>query len=250
MPLISHDTAGHGPAVLLLHAGVADRRMWDAQRTVLAEDHRVIRVDLRGYGDSPLPPHTYDHVDDVAAVLDALGVPSAVVVGASFGGRIAQDLALRHPDRVERLVLLCPASTLLEADDEFSAFEEHEEALLDAGDLDGATALNVATWCGPDADHAARALLAAMQRQAFELQTAAEDLEHDEPGDPAGIGVPTLVIAGGHDLAAFRSSAAALARTIPGAEYRELPWAGHLPALERPDETAALLRGALTAPVG
>ncbi|PSK98368.1 pimeloyl-ACP methyl ester carboxylesterase [Murinocardiopsis flavida] len=245
MPLISHDTAGDGPAVLLLHAGVADRGMWDAQRPLLAKTHRVIRVDLRGYGDSPLPPHPYDHVEDAVAVLDALGVPSAAVVGASFGGRIAQDLALRHPHRVERLVLLNPASTLLEADDELGAFEEREEALLDAGDLDGATALNVATWCGPDADGAARAHLAAMQRRAFDMQTAAEDLEVDEPGDPAGIRAPTLVVAGGHDLRAFHACALALQRAIPGAEYRNLPWAGHLPALERPDELGALLSEAL-----
>lgn len=242
MLVISHDSSGSGSAVLLIHAGVADRRMWDPQLPALSRRHRVVRVDLRGFGDSPLPPHPYDHVSDVVAVLDEVGVERAAVVGASFGGLVAQELARRFPDRVERLLLVCPASALLEPDDELKAFWAREEELLERGDLAAAAALNVDTWCGPEASPAVRELVSAMQRRAFELQTDREDLAvEDEPGDPSTIRAPVLVVSGSHDLAAFRRSADALARTLPHGQLRTLPWAGHLPTLERPEEAAQLM---------
>lgn len=246
MSLISYDTTGSGSTVLLLHAGVADRRMWNAQRQALAARHRVVSVDLRGFGDSVLPDHPYDHVTDVVAVLDELGLGGAQVVAASFGGLIAQDLAIRHPNRVERLVLLCPASVLLEPDADQQEFGAREDALLEDGDLNAATELNVERWCGPEMDEEARSLVRRMQHHAFELQTATEDLDRDpESGDPAEIIAPTLVMSGGNDVATFRAGAKRLAATIPGAEHRELEWAGHLPSLERPSEVNALLLDAL-----
>lgn len=220
--------------------------MWEPQLSGLTQGHRVVRVDLRGFGDSPLPPEPYDHVTDVVTVLEESGVDRAAVVGASFGGLVAQELARRHPERVERLLLLCPASALLQPDDELKAFWSREEALLDSGDLPAATTLNVDTWCGPEASPAARNLVAVMQRRAFELQTEHEDLDIDEePGDPSTIQAPSLVVSGDHDLAAFRSSAAALAQALPHGQLRTLPWAGHLPSLERPDEAGQLMTGFL-----
>ncbi|MGL5809639.1 MAG: alpha/beta fold hydrolase [Nocardioides sp.] len=246
MPLISHDVTGAGPAVLLIHAGVADRRMWEPQLSDLTQVHRVVRVDLCGFGNSPLPPDPYDHVTDVVAVLEETGVDRVSVVGASFGGLIAQELARRHSNRVERLLLLCPASALLQPDDELKAFWSREEALLDSGNLPAATALNVDTWCGPEASPAVRKLVATMQRRSFELQAEREDLEIDEvPGDPSTIQAPSLVVTGDHDLAAFRTSAVALARALPHGQLRTLPWAGHLPSLERHDEIGQLMTGFL-----
>jgi 3-oxoadipate enol-lactonase len=240
--LISHDVQGSGSAVLLLHAGVADRRMWEPQLEDLAQRHRVVRVDLRGFGDTPLPSEPYDHVTDLVAVLDEVGVDRASVVGASFGGLVAQELALRRPERVEQLLLACPASALLEPDDELQAFWSREKELLDQGDLDAATALNVDTWCGPEASPAARDLVSVMQRRAFELQTDRDDLEVEgQLGDPSMIQAPVLVVSGHHDLAAFRRSADALAGVLPRGDLRTLSWAGHLPTLERPDEAGRLV---------
>jgi len=151
---ISHDVTGSGPSALLIHAGVADRRMWDPQLPAIARGHRVVRVDLRGFGDSPLPPDPYDHVTDIITLLEDIGVDRTAVVGASFGGLVAQELARRHPERIERLLLLCPASVLLRPDDELKAFWSREEVLLESGDLAAATTLNVDTWCGPEASSA------------------------------------------------------------------------------------------------
>jgi pimeloyl-ACP methyl ester carboxylesterase len=121
-----------------------------------------------------------------------------------------------------------------------------EERLIEAGDVDGAVELNVRTFLGPEGDDAARNLLTLMQRRAFDVQLAA-DLA--EPGpeprrvevDPTSIAVPTVVVSGAHDLDHFGEVAALLGEQVPGAETVELDWAGHLPAIERPDAVLALL---------
>lgn len=243
---LAYDSDGSGEPVVLLHAGVADRRMWDPIAPALSHAFTVIRPDLRGFGDSPLTPGTYADADDVADLLDRLGVSDAAVVGSSFGGRVAMELATLHPDRVSSLVLLCPALRGLEPSPALRGFAHEEERLLESGDIDGAVALNVQTWLGPEADAQAREELARMQRRAFEVQLAADAVE---PGPqprqvevvPAGIAVPTVVVSGGHDVDHFQAVADRLAAQIPGAESVRLTWAGHLPSLERPDAVLALL---------
>ncbi|MET9726844.1 alpha/beta fold hydrolase [Streptomyces zaomyceticus] len=244
---LSHDLAGAGPStVLLLHSGVCDRRMWDGQFQALADaGHRVVRCDLRGFGDSPMDaPHT--HADDVRGLLDHLGIERAAVVGASFGGRIALELAVRHPGHVSALALLGSGVPGFRPGAELRAWGEREDELLEAGDLDAAVELNVDTWLGPEAGPEARALVREMQRHAFEVQLAApEEFHPAEPevgaDDLAGIEVPALVVTGAHDHPDFRAVADGLTRVLPDARRVDLDWAGHLPALERPDETARLL---------
>lgn len=244
--LLAHDDEGSGPAVVLLHAGVADRRMWDAVTPALAHAFRVIRPDLRGFGQTPMPPGQYADADDVDTLLDALGVTDAAVVGSSFGGRVAMELAVLHPARVSSLVLLCPAYRGLQPTATVEAFGAEEDRLLEAGDVDGATELNVRTFLGPEAGGAARALLTLMQKHAFEVQLAADEADPGpEPRrvdvDPTAIAVPTVVVSGAHDLDHFGAVARLLGEQIPGAETVQLEWAGHLPALERPDAVQALL---------
>lgn len=254
---LTYDEAGDGPAVLLLHAGVCDRRMWDAQSTALAAaGHRVVRPDLRGFGASPVAEEPYTNSGDVLALMDHLGIERAALVGASFGGRVALFTALRAPERLTALAVLnapLPGQGGC-ASPELTAFDRRENELFEAGDLDAAAALNVATWVGPEAGEDVRAAVHAMQLHAFEVQSAAERAvekegarfvlsatEADGPYDLAGIRVPLLVVSGAHDLSDFRAGAAHLAGAVPGARHVELPWAGHLPAMERPDETTALL---------
>lgn len=249
--LLAHDLDGSGPAVLLLHSGIADRRMWDPLVPALSHHFTVVRPDLRGFGESPLPGGAYADVDDVEETLDALGLTRVDVVGSSLGGRVALELATTRPGRVSALVLLCPAHRGMPATDSVRTFSEEEERLLGAGDLEGAVALNVGTWLGPEATRETRDRLAAMQRHAFEVQLAAERAAAaaGEPApaprrvdvDPAAVGVPTLVVSGAHDLDHFRAVADHLATAIPEAESLRLPWAGHLPSLERPDAVLALL---------
>jgi pimeloyl-ACP methyl ester carboxylesterase len=248
--ILSHDTTGSGPAVLLLHAGVADSRMWEPQRAPLAQGHRVITCDMRGYGDTPLTSEQFDNAGDVKELLDSLGEQRLAVVGASSGGNVALQVASAWPELVSHLVLLNSAFAL-PATRSLQRFARREDALLEAGDIAGATELNVATWLGPDADDDARELLRTMQLHAFQVQLGAGEDVHQQAGPPIDLGAitaRTLIVSGGQDLDHFRAVANHLAGRIPGAKHTQLGWAGHLPNLERPDEVTALITGFLAEP--
>jgi 3-oxoadipate enol-lactonase len=240
---LAHDDEGDGEPLVLIHAGVCDRRMWEPQWTALTERFRAVRCDLRGFGETPLPPERFNPADDVIGLLDALGFDRASLVGASFGGRVALELAATWPSRVQRLVLLSAEWEEVESDPELDSFASEEGRLLEQGDIDAAVDLNVRTWVGPDASEADRSLVRMMQRQAFEIQLAAGDDAEFEPRevDPRAIEAPTMVISGGRDLTHFRQVAAELSDRIPEAEHVELDWAAHLPSLERPDPVRELI---------
>jgi len=245
--LLHHRVTGSGPALLLLHSTASDSGQWDAQRDALAAEHTVVSPDLRGYGRSPLPPEPYSDAEDVLELLDHLGIATTAVVGSSGGGHVALELASAAPERVGALVLLCAAAPGVEPTPDLQDFAEREEALLLAGDVEAATALNARTWLGPDADDATRRRFRAMQRHAFEVQLAAGDeaVRRELEVDLARVAARTTVVFGRHDLAFFRAVAQHLVAELPAAELVELPWAGHLPNLERPDETTELIRRAV-----
>jgi 3-oxoadipate enol-lactonase len=244
--LLAHEVQGSGPPVLLIHAGVADRRMWEPLVEALSHTFRVVRPDLRGFGETPLPPGPFSNADELDALLAHLGIAHAEVVGSSLGGRVALELATTHPGRVSSLVLLNTAYRGLEPTPALEAVGDEEERLLEAGDVDAAVELMVRTWLGPYAGDDARELVRVMQRHAYEVQLAAEAAD---PGpvprrtdvDPTAITVPTTLVSGGHDVDHFQAIADHLAEQIPGAERVHLDWAGHLPSLERPDTVLALL---------
>lgn len=249
---MTYDEGGpaDGELVVMLHAGVADRRMWDRQWELLAARFRVVRADLRGFGETPMPGGRFSYVEDVAELVEALGGGPAALVGASFGGRVALTTAAARPDLVRRLVLICPAFRGLPVTPDVAAFGDREDELLEAGDIDGAVDLNVSSWLGPEADAAAAELVRAMQRRAFDVQLAADALpDPPEPVWPefdlAQIKQPTLVVSGAHDFTWFGQIAEHLAAKMPDARHLALPWAGHLPSLERPGEITELLLDAL-----
>jgi 3-oxoadipate enol-lactonase len=245
MPLLHHVVEGSGSAVLLLHAGVADLRIWDAQVLELSHDHLTVRCDLNGFGASAATPAACD-AEDVLALLDHLGVTRFSLVAASYGGHVGLQVATAIPERVESLVLLAPAADLAEPDEPLRALWAEEGRLVEAGDLDAATELNVQSWLGPEADDAARGLVRRMQRQALVQQVAAGDVDDRElPVRPDGITMPTTVIVGALDFGFFRTTARVLAQQLARARLVELPWAGHLPSLERPPETTRLIMEAL-----
>lgn len=224
--------------------------MWAGILPTLAERFRVLAPDLPGYGDAPLSPGPFSNVAEVLSFLDDQHLASVAVVGASFGGRVALEVATAAPDRVDRLVLLCPGLRGVAPTSASQAFDAEEERLLEAGDVAGAVRLNVDTWLGPEADDTARDLLTRMQRRAFDVQLAAD--EWPDPPTPArddvhlgGLAVPTTVFLGAHDVDWLQQAARDVAAGVPGATLLELDWAGHLPALERPAETAGLVLDAL-----
>jgi len=243
-----------GPTVVLVHAGVADRRMWDSVLPQLDRDHDVVRVDLRGFGESADPPAgEWSYVDDVARTLDALSLASPHLVGCSMGAGVCAELAVTRPDLVSSLVLAAPGGTLLtERTEELAAFGSAEGEALERGDLAAAVEANLRTWVdGPGrptgvVDPAVRAAVGEMQRGAFEIQLgwpeavwdAEQELDPPLTERLGEIAVPTLVLWGSHDLDAVALAAERVLAEVPGA--RGETWdVAHLPSLERPDDFAA-----------
>jgi 3-oxoadipate enol-lactonase len=230
------------PHVVFVHAGGVDGRMWHPLAERL-EGRRLHIPDLRGHGSTPLPPGEFSHAEDLLRMLDDLRIRRAILVGASRGGWVALQLATKAPERVNGLALL--ASTNLDRDDsewspEIVAFFQKEEALLERGDIDGAVALGLRAW---KTRPGVRDLVEQMARDAFELQQGVEAEERALPVELGAISVPTLVVSGGKDpMPDFGRIADQLTAAIDGAERAVVKDAGHLIALERPDETAELLQ--------
>jgi pimeloyl-ACP methyl ester carboxylesterase len=242
MNVLAHDVAGQGPGLLLVHAGVCDRRMWDGAFEELARDHRVLRVDLRGFGDTPEAnrPHTLG--DDLRDAMDAAGLDRAAVVGNSFGGRASLELAVLHPDRVSALLLLASGVPDHEPSERLRSYGTEEDRLFEAGDVDAVVALNVDMWVrGPYGDR-----VAVMQRRALEL--ASDDYVDPVKLDPPltervrEIRCPALIVDGDLDVPDFTEIADMLAERIPDSTRRTVHGAGHLISMDRPDEFLALVR--------
>ena len=103
---LAYDEAGRGPAVILLHGAFLDRGTWDLQMPALAARYRTVRYDIRPFGESTVPDKPYRTTDDLLALMDALKIERAHLVGHSFGGGVAIDFALEHPSRVASLALV------------------------------------------------------------------------------------------------------------------------------------------------
>jgi 3-oxoadipate enol-lactonase len=249
---IAYETHGDGPAILLVHR----RRMWRGQVPVLARDHRVVAVDLRGFGDTPHASGPFSHVEDLREVLDELGIERAAVVGGSFGAKVALGFAVTYPKRVERLVLCPPVLPGWEWSEHVRRGWQEEEEAFEAGDLDGATEAVLVLWVdgpnrAPDAvDPEVRELVRTMQRHAYELP------EPDPPPEPApdpdvrlaDVRVPTLVVVGDQDVEDLQAMADAAAAGIPGARKVVIEGAAHVIALEKPEEFNAALLAFLEEP--
>lgn len=247
---LSAESYGSGsPDVLLLHAGVTDQRSWSHVVDRLPEA-RCLTFDARGYGQTTYSPEDgWSAVGDAIAVLDAYDVRSAVVVGASLGGRTSIDLAVTHPDRVRALVLIGPAVSggpEPAYEPEVRALDEEWETAEERGDLATVNRLEARVWLdGPTAPEGrvtgpARDLFLEMNATALDADDPGEDGDDEKAWDRVGeIGVPVLVLVGEHDLAYIKANCAHLVRSIDGARLVELPGVAHVPHLEADERTLA-----------
>jgi 3-oxoadipate enol-lactonase len=219
---------------ILLHAGIADSRMYGQQVETLAPARAF---DLPGFGEGADEP---DVVDYRAFVREQLPDEPVALLGTSLGGRVALELTLESPERVAALVLVGSGLGGHEWSEEVRAFGDEEEAAIERGDLDAAVEANLKLWLPNDVDPGVRALVADMQRTAFERQIGHEVREArlDPPASTrlGDIAVPTLVVTGDEDVRDIHEIADKLASEIPHAERAHIPGAGHLPSLERPDD--------------
>ncbi len=245
--VLAADSAGVGPDVLLVHAGVTDQRGWRPVVDALP-GRRCLTYDARGYGRTTYEPEDgWSAVDDAVAVLDAYDAGAAVVIGASMGGRTSLDLALAHPDRVRALLLIGPAISGAPQptyEPEVLVLDEEWERAEARGDLATVNRLEARVWLdGPTAPEGrvsgtTRDLFLEMNGRALDADDPGERAEIEPAWDRLGeISVPTLLLVGDLDLQYIRHGVAHAAQTIPGARLVELPGVAHLPHLEGDEQT-------------
>lgn len=255
------ESDGHAsaPPLLLIHAGIANLRMWDPIVPDLARDHLVIRFDTRGFGSTEFDEVAYSERADALAVLEHLGVERATVIGASRGGSIALDLALEHPSRVTGIVAIGSGASG-RPDEELTPHEAELVAAIEAAEADRewerVVELETAFWViGPE--RTADDVDAGFLREARELGRSA--LRHagrtaqPAPLDPPAaarlgeIAVPVLAMVGAFDISPLLVEQAVLVGGIPDATGAVIDDAAHLPSLERAAETLRVLRAWLDA---
>jgi pimeloyl-ACP methyl ester carboxylesterase len=249
--------AGPGPQIILLHAGVADRRAWrDVAAILNARGSDVTAYDRRGFGETPGTEREYDHVADLGAILDEIATEGPWLVGNSQGGRIALDLAAEQPHRVAGLVLIAPAVSGAPEieDDELDPATREIAAKLeeaeDEGDGDLINELEARLWLdGPDGPEGRvagplRDLALAMNAVAL-VSPQPEDGgqgDHDAWSRLEEIETNTTVAWGELDIPAFVAQCRLLAERLPNAGNPVvLEGVAHLPGLERPDIVAELI---------
>jgi 3-oxoadipate enol-lactonase len=253
---IAYEAEGRGSPIVLLHEGIADRRMWNREFALLARGHHVARYDLRGYGNSPPATAEFSPVQDLAALIDHLSMERPLIVGPSVGGKIALDLALAHPDKVGGLLLVAPAYSGMDYDhvpggkSTFERDERLSKAAADAwsaGHLEEATEQLRQLWAsaltGSELD-LFRAMVRDNAKEVFEERSGQH--ERRGTGPPAAVRLneirsPTRILVGDLDNPAMPHCANFLARGIAGATVQLVPGADHLLNLSAPKAFDAAL---------
>lgn len=247
------EAAGDGPAVVFLHAGVADRRSWYPVAARLVADHRVVLWDRRGFGETVVDrPERYDGVDDLTAVLDALEVERAVVVGNSMGGMLAVDVALALPDRTSGLMLVGSAPTGAPWPDAGLDLSDIEDALGAArasGDVDAMNRVEARVWLdgvqGGEGrvDGAARELFLDMNGIALRAGDVGSEVERPDAWPRLDeLAVPVTWLEGALDEPEPAMVAEEARELVADLRVEVLDGVAHLPSLERPGVVADLVR--------
>ena len=241
-----YEVKGTGHPLLLVHAGVADSRMWNAQFEAFSKEYQVIRFDLRGFGRSNMPSGSFSNYEDIKALLDFLGIKAVYLLGISFGGLIALDFTLAYPDCVKALVLGAPSISGASPSERIRQFWEAEDAALEKGDLEEATELNLKLWVdGPhrEANQVSaevRDLVREMQLAIFkkEIPDDVEEINLDPPAiERLGeVKVPVQVMVGELDLEEKLELADRLVREMPDCQKVVIPDVAHMLNMEKPDD--------------
>ncbi|MGP8072322.1 MAG: alpha/beta fold hydrolase [Thermoplasmata archaeon] len=253
---IAYDVAGKGRDVILLHEGIADRRMWDREFKLLGRDHHVARYDYRGYGGSTPARSEFSPVGDLMALLDHLQMERPLIVGPSMGGKIALDLTLAHPKRVDTLLLIAPGYSGMDyahvpgGKATFERDERLSKAAADAwaaGHLDEATEHLRQLWASALSGSALDLFRAMVRENAEEVLGERSGRFETREGEPAAgrlkeVHVPTRILVGDRDNPAMPHCSNFLARGIAGATVQLVPGADHLLNLSKPDAFDAALR--------
>lgn len=238
---------GEGDTLVLIHAGIANLNMWDAQIKPFAPYFRIVRYDVRGFGETPDPAGKYADYADLKALLDKLKIKRAHVLGISNGGRIALEFTLTYPEMVNKLVLVAPGLPGFKPpadpfDEELSA--KYDEAIK-AGDNRMAADITAQIWLdGPrrtpnkvDPDFRQRALT--FIRHTINLGIGAGEGAYAQPLAAQRLGevkAPTLLVIGEEDMQSMQDIAAELEKGIGGIIRVNMKGTAHMPPMEKAEE--------------
>jgi 3-oxoadipate enol-lactonase len=239
---LAYEFFGGGKPLVLIHAFPLDGQMWTDTAQALSSRCRVIVPDMRGFGESDLgagDPSIADMADDVATLLDSLGIKRAAVGGLSMGGYVALAFAARYPARLERLIL---ADTRAAADsDAARAGRADALALVEEQGVAALVERQLAVLLSPAASETVREQVRSLGKQRPEGVSAGIRALRDRPdrrAELSAIACPTLVIVGTEDKISPPAEMAEMSSEIPGASLVEIPGAGHLSNLEQPNHFA------------
>lgn len=238
------------PTIALVNSLGTDARIWDSVIEGLVPRYRVISYDKRGHGLSDAPAGEYrleDHVDDLAGLLDHLGVQSLVMAGVSVGGLISQAYALRHPERLRGLVLCDTAAKI----GDVAAWEQRIAAVRSGG-MDSLVDAVMERWFAavyrrekPDQLAGWRNMFMRIPAHGY-ANTCATLRDADLREKVHAIRTPTLVVAGDQDLATPVELVRDTAERIPDARFVEIANAGHIPSIEQPETLIELMQSFLS----
>jgi pimeloyl-ACP methyl ester carboxylesterase len=252
-----YELAGQGEPLVMIHAGVADSRQWENEFVHFAQDFRVLRYDLRGYGKSLPVDEEFTHMGDLIALLDQLDIHAPLgLIGCSMGGSLALDYALEHPSRMKALVMVGSGLSGLALDVPGHPKEAEAEQAYKAGDLDLLAELEAQIWFDGRGRTPGQ-VNAVMRRLALEMNRLA--LSHEARGlgqrlpdteTPAAerldeIKFPILALVGEHDNAYAHAAADYLVKKVPAARKSILQDAAHLANMDHPDQFQNTVRSFL-----
>lgn len=255
---LAYDAAGQGPGLVLVHAGVCDRSMWDPVVPLLASSHRVIRYDCRGFGETQITGDVlFSNRADLMAILDHLGMDRAAIVGVSRAGQIMVDAAIEYPDRFSALIPVAPGlsgADIPMTPEEEVAFAELER-LEESRDWPALIEASLRVWVdglggSPDRVPAVRDLVRSME-EANHRNHADDPLDQVIVLQPPAAGrlreitAPTLVMVGDLDTPGTLAAARLIAEGVTGARLLILDDVAHLPSMERPHEFVTLVEAFL-----
>lgn len=251
---VHYDDLGpsNGLPVLLVHGHPFNRTLWAPQAEALAAaGYRVVAPDLRGYGDSDVVPgktQLSDFADDIAALLDHLGLEQVVIGGVSMGGQITMEFQRRYAHRVRALVL-ADTSPVAETEEGRAVRNSQADRLLAegmGGYADEVIGKMLAAYNVSAMPEAAAHVLGMMRTTDPEGAAAALRGRAERPDyrdTLAAVEVPTLIVVGADDVFTPVGDAESIHRLIPHATLAVIDRAGHLPGVEQPGQfNAALLK--------
>jgi 3-oxoadipate enol-lactonase len=243
-----YETSGNGPALVLIHAGFLDLRMWDRQIPVFSKTNRVIRYDVRGFGKSDIARNTYSDYKDLRALLYHLRVKKASLVGVSNGGRIAADFAVEYPSMLDHLVLVSPGMSGYRSSgpEEDKMWEEFDKKMKpqEVADREGravdAVEMDVNAWASAQTP-VNRERIRQIALDNFHVHVE-NPWKLQVPPEPrtfqrlSQIRNPTLVIIGDRDVPPQILLTDNIHSHIPGSKRLLIPGADHIANMSKPEE--------------